>query len=150
VIRANKNILGLRCLRCGKEHDARRVQYVCPSCNGNLDVVYDYRAVSKRLLRRRLSADQDRSVWRYAELLPTGRPAGVPFVHVGWTPLYQADRLGRQLGLSQVHLKDDTRNPSASFKDRAGIAAAAKALQLGRRVITGASTGNAASSLACS
>ncbi|MFA5139191.1 MAG: threonine synthase, partial [Elusimicrobiota bacterium] len=65
------------------------------------------------------------------------------------TPLYQADRLGRQLGLSQVHLKDDTRNPSASFKDRAGIAAAAKALQLGRRVITGASTGNAASSLAC-
>jgi threonine synthase len=149
VVRANKHILGLRCFRCGKEHDVRRAHYVCPACAGNLDVVYDYKAVSRRLLRSRLSADHDRSVWRYAELLPTARPSGVPFVHVGWTPLYRAERLGRSLGLTQMWLKDDTRNPSASFKDRAGIAAVAKALQLGRRVITGASTGNAASSLAC-
>jgi threonine synthase len=70
-------------------------------------------------------------------------------VQVGGTPLYHAQRLGQEFGLSRVFLKDDGRNPSASFKDRAGAIAIAKALNLGQSVITGASTGNAASSLAC-
>jgi len=141
-------VTGLRCFSCGRELADEGVVYICPSCGGNLDVVYDYRAVRKRLSRRSLTADPDRSIWRYAALLPAPKPRR-DFPQVGWTPLYRAPRLGRAFGLADLFLKDDGRNPSASFKDRAGIVAIAKALQLKRKVITGASTGNAASSLAC-
>jgi threonine synthase len=142
------NVLGFKCVRCGKETpDAS--QYVCPSCQGNLDVVYDYKAIKKALTRKSLDSNPDRSVWRYKDILPIARYQGVPIVHIGGTPLYKAERLGADLGLKNLYLKDDGRNPSASFKDRAGAVAVAKALELGERTITGASTGNAASSMAC-
>ncbi|MCX5786891.1 MAG: threonine synthase [Elusimicrobia bacterium] len=142
------NILGFKCVRCGKETpDAKG--YVCPSCKSNLDVVYDYKAIKARLTRKSLDDNPDKSVWRYKDILPIARYKGVPIVHIGGTPLYKAERLGADLGLSNLYLKDDGRNPSASFKDRAGAVAVAKALELGERVITGASTGNAASSMAC-
>ncbi|MCX5796042.1 MAG: threonine synthase [Elusimicrobia bacterium] len=142
------SVVGFRCVRCGKDApDAKG--YVCPACSGNLDVVYDYKAVKERLTRKSLEQNPDRSVWRYKDILPIARYQGVPIVHIGWTPLYKAERLGRDLGLANLYLKDDGRNPSASFKDRAGAVAVAKALELGERTITGASTGNAASSMAC-
>ncbi|MBI4679229.1 MAG: threonine synthase [Elusimicrobia bacterium] len=142
------NVLGFKCVRCGKEWpDAK--DYVCVSCGGNLDVVYDYRAIKKKLSRESLKKNRDTSVWRYREILPISRYRGVPVVHIGGTPLYKADRLGADLGLKDLWLKDDGRNPSASFKDRAGSVAVAKALELGEKVVTGASTGNAASSMAC-
>ncbi|MBI5624751.1 MAG: threonine synthase [Elusimicrobia bacterium] len=139
--------LGFRCFRCGRE--TASAEYVCPSCSGNLEVVYDLQTLKRRLTRSSLAKDPDASVWRWKELLPIARFRGVPLARVGGTPLYRAERLGRDLGLKEVWLKDDGRNPSASFKDRAGAVAVAKALELGERVVTGASTGNAASSMAC-
>jgi threonine synthase len=98
--------------------------------------------------RRSLGRNKDRSIWRYAELLPAVTPKHRPHLEIGWTPLYKAARLGKSIGLSNLFLKDDGRNPSASFKDRAGAIAVTRALDLGRNVVAGASTGNAASSLA--
>ncbi|MBI5208708.1 MAG: threonine synthase [Elusimicrobia bacterium] len=141
------SVLGFRCLACGLE--VADAAYVCPSCSGNLDLVYDYRAVRKRLTRASLARNPDPSVWRWRDLMPIKAFRGVPVVRIGGTPLYKADRLAADLGLSGVYLKDDGRNPSASFKDRAGAVVVAKALELGERTVTGASTGNAASSMAC-
>ncbi|MFA6318170.1 MAG: threonine synthase [Elusimicrobiota bacterium] len=141
------SVLGFRCFGCG--HEVEKADYVCPSCSGNLDVVYDYEIVKKRLSRKSLGRDPDPGIWRWRELLPIGKFRGVPLARVGATPLYKAERLGRDLGLKDLWLKDDGRNPSASFKDRAGAVAVAKALELGERIVTGASTGNAASSMAC-
>ncbi len=144
----NSALTGFKCIRCGKETPDAST-YVCPACSGNLDAVYDYKAVKKTLTRKALEQNPDKSVWRYKDILPIARYKGVPIVHIGWTPLYKAERLGQDLGLANLYLKDDGRNPSGSFKDRAGAVAVAKALELGEKTITGASTGNAASSMAC-
>ena len=143
------HILGLKCLSCGREHDAEGMRYRCSACGENLEVVYDYPAVSSRLNRDVLAAREDRSIWRYWELLPLSDRRWIMPLQIGWTPLYKARRLEKRLGLSSVYLKDDGRNPSASFKDRASAVAVAKALELGFETIAGASTGNAASSTAC-
>jgi len=144
-----KHVLGLRCIACRKEHALRRVPSTCPACGGNLQVVYDYRAIRKRLDRRALARDGDRSLWRYRAALPVGDSCLRPVPQVGWTPLYEAPRLAGSLGLRRLLIKDDGRNPSASFKDRANAVVLARALQLKVKVVTTASTGNAASSLAC-
>ena len=144
----NSALTGFKCIRCGEETPDAST-YVCPACSGNLDAVYDYQAIKKKLTRKALDQNPDKSVWRYKDILPIARYRGVPIVHIGWTPLYKAERLGKDLGLANLYLKDDGRNPSGSFKDRAGAVAVAKALELGEKTITGASTGNAASSMAC-
>jgi len=142
------SFVGFRCYLCGREFGSRFAGYVCAGCGGNLRVEYDYKKLRRRLTRKALDRCGERSIWRYGPLLPvSGRH--LPVVGVGWTPLHRARRLGAALGLRNVWIKDDTRNPSASFKDRAGAVAASRARDLGREVITGASTGNAASSLAC-
>lgn len=142
----------LRCVLCDARYDPQQVQYVCPKHgpdpDGILDVIYDYDRIRPRLTRERLAANDDRSIWRYAPLLPIARPDLAPPLQVGWTPLYHAQRLGQQLGLAHLYIKDDGRNPTASFKDRASAIAIVKARELGSQVITAASTGNAASSLA--
>lgn len=144
-----KKVLGLECVKCGGKHDAGKVRYVCPACGGNLQVLYDYKAIRKVLTRKKLAENPDKTVWRYLDLLPVKDLKHIPVVAIGGTPLYKAERLGKAFGLSDVYIKDDGRNPSASFKDRAGSVAVVKALELGEKVITGASTGNAASSLSC-
>lgn len=141
--------MGLRCVRCGRGYDAAAVDYACPACSGNLDVVYDYRLLRKSVARKTLEQSREAGIWRYEALLPLKRPCRKPTVLVGNTPLYRAQRLGRELGLRELFIKDDGRNPSASFKDRAGAIIIAKALERREHVIAGASTGNAASSLAC-
>ncbi|MFH2204393.1 MAG: threonine synthase [Elusimicrobiota bacterium] len=141
-------VLGLRCLRCSSEQELAEPGYVC-GCGGNLQVIYDYPELKKRVTRKRLQRSSDRSIWRYADLLPTPAICHRPRPRIIRTPLYKAERLGRALGLKNVFIKDDGRNPSASFKDRASAVAVARALDMGRRVVAGASTGNAASSLAC-
>ena len=147
-----KNVKGFKCVGCGSEHRkvAGRMQYACPSCGGNLQVVYDYKKI-KRSLGGRLGLEKNRdlSVWRYAPLLPLAGTRFAPPVHIGWTPLYRSRCLGRELGLKELYIKDDGRNPSASFKDRAGAVVVAHALERGEKLVCGASTGNAASSLAC-
>lgn len=144
------HVQGLKCMICGAEYAVDEVMYVCPKHGdeGILDVIYDYGLISRRLTRKRLAADPTASIWRYKPLLPVQADGPVPPLPVGWTPLYRARRLAEQLGLHDLWIKDDGRNPTASFKDRASAIAVVKALELGRDIITAASTGNAASSLA--
>jgi len=144
------HVLGLKCVLCGAEYDVGEVLYVCPKHGdeGILDVVYDYELIGRRLTKARLADDPTNSIWRYADLLPIADPRLIPPLQVGWTPLYRAERLEKWLGLKHLWVKDDGREPTASFKDRASAVGVVKALELGRDVITCASTGNAASSLA--
>jgi threonine synthase len=144
------HLLGLKCVICGAEYEPDEVLYVCPKHGdeGILDVLYDYDLIGQALSKDSLAANQDYSIWRYAPLLPVAEDGPRPPLQVGWTPLYRAHRLGESLGLPNLYLKDDGRNPTASFKDRASAVGVVKALELGYETITCASTGNAASSLA--
>ena len=144
------HILGLKCVLCGAEYGVDEVLYVCPKHGdeGILDVLYDYDLVAARLTKEGLATNHDYSIWRYAPLLPIADDSPRPPLQIGWTPLYHAQRLGERLGLPHLYLKDDGRNPTASFKDRASAVGVVKAQELGYGTITCASTGNAASSLA--
>jgi threonine synthase len=143
-------VLGLKCVLCGAEYQPEGVLYVCPKHGdeGIVDVLYDYDLIATRLSKEGLASDHDYSIWRYAPLLPVEEDSPRPPLQIGWTPLYHAERLGEKLGLPNLYLKDDGRNPTASFKDRASAVGVVKALELGYETITCASTGNAASSLA--
>lgn len=140
----------LQCTLCGKTYAPDAVKYVCPDhgADGILDVVYDYNQINRVTSPARISASLDNSIWRYWDLLPLKNRAAVPPLQVGWTPLYHAKFLGAQLGLKQLYLKDDGRNPTASFKDRASAVVVAQARELGVEIITTASSGNAGAALA--
>lgn len=143
---APRFVTGLRCVRCDRVAPVADGTYVCPACGGNTLVDYDIEALRRAWRRAALEEDADRTIWRYAPLLPvTSRLEGPP---VGWTPLVPAPRLARTLGLRELHFKDDGRNPSASFKDRASAVALQRARETGHDLVTGASTGNAASATA--
>lgn len=144
-----KKIKTLQCIRCGKDHKLAETKYSCNSCGGNLQVLYDYNLIKKRLNYEVLKDNPERSIWRYLDILPVSSLKNVPPVQVGWTPLYRAEKLGAECGAPNLWIKDDGRNPSASFKDRASAVVTARALELREKVITTASTGNAAASLAC-
>lgn len=144
-----KKIKTLQCIRCGKDHKLTDTKYNCTSCGGNLQVLYDYNLIKKRLNYDVLKDNPERSIWRYLDILPVTSIKSVPPVQVGWTPLYRAEKLGAEVGVSNLYIKDDGRNPSASFKDRASAVVVARALEIKEKVITTASTGNAAASLAC-
>ncbi|MEK7722600.1 MAG: threonine synthase [Elusimicrobiota bacterium] len=144
-----KKIKTLQCIRCGKDHKLTETKYNCNACGGNLQVLYDYNLIKKRLNYEVLRDNPERSIWRYLDILPVSSIKNVPPVQVGWTPLYRAEKLGAGTGVPNLYIKDDGRNPSASFKDRASAVVIARALELKEKVITAASTGNAAASLAC-
>jgi threonine synthase len=114
---------------------------------GRLDVVYDFDRISEILGRRELESRKPRDVWRYEELLPVSSKFAVRLGE-GGTPLIRARRIGEKLGMADLCLKDDTRNPTASFKDRAMAVGAAKAVELKEKNVATASSGNAAASLA--
>jgi len=144
------HVKGLKCVLCGREFTTAETFYTCPVCGvkGILDVVYDYDLIGRRLTKEKLAHNPERSMWRYVDLLPIAQRELIPPLQVAWTPLYHVTRLGQSLGLSELYIKDDGRNPTASFKDRASAVAVIKARELGFDTITCASTGNAASSLA--
>jgi threonine synthase len=144
-----KKIKTLQCINCGRDHKLADVKYICASCGGNLQVIYDYNLIKKRLNYEVLKNNHDLTLWRYMEILPLAGFKMIPPVQVGWTPLYKAERLGAGVGVPNLYIKDDGRNPSASFKDRASAVVIARARELKEKVVTCASTGNAASSLAC-
>ncbi len=142
---------GLRCVHCAREYSASEVEYYCGDCgyhDGILDVVYDYEAMRKVFNPTSLSRNSNLSMWRYLPLLPVADPSLIPHLQVGWTPLYSAPRLAAELGVANCWVKDEGRNPTASFKDRASSIGVVKALEQKATHITCASTGNAASSLA--
>lgn len=140
----------LRCTICDKEYAPSDVAYVCPDhgSEGILDVVYDYDAVKERLSRESLSKTADRTMWRYRPLLPVAENTPAPPIPVGFTPLVRAPRVASLGGVGEVWLKDDSRQPTGSLKDRASALAVMKAREAGASVITTASTGNAAAALA--
>jgi threonine synthase len=140
------NVSALRCVGCGKTTPLKAPVYTCESCGGNLQVEYDYDAVRRTWRRQDLVRDPDLTIWRYGPLYPVGGRIESP--PIGWTPLFKAPRLGEKLGLESLYVKDDGRNPSASFKDRASAIALVRARETGCDLVTGASTGNAGSSTA--
>jgi threonine synthase len=143
------HVLHLRSLLSGQTFRPDEIDYVDPAYgpDGIVDVVYDYDLIGRRLSRESLRRDGETSIWRYKPLLPIRPDAPVPPLQVGWTPLYDAPRLAAELGLRRVWVKDDGRNPSASFKDRASAIAVVKAQERNAKIVTTASTGNAAAAL---
>jgi len=127
------HVLGLKCVLCGAEYALDEIEYICPKHgnDGIVDVIYDYDIIRKRLTKGKLATNRDYSIWRYADLLPIRDRRLIPPLQVGWTPLYKADRLAHDLGLRYLWVKDDGRNPTASFKDRASAVGVVKARELG-------------------
>lgn len=140
--------LARRCVRCEKSFNPEAPEWTCSACGANLDVLYDYDEVRRLWSQESLAANTTRNMWRYETLLPLGQKDPVPTLQSGWTPFFRAPRLGSELGLAEVCLKDDGRNPTGSLKDRASAMAVAHAISLGQGVLACASTGNAASALA--
>ena len=135
----------LRCRECGKLREFEPA-YVCEECFGPLEVAYDLPAVRERISRQSI-ADGPGTIWRYHELLPV--PAGEPVdLGTGFTPLVRARNLGKVLGLDRLYLKNDTVNPSGSFKDRNVAVATNFALSYGFDTLACSSTGNLAGSVA--
>src|SRR5438105_14986170 len=138
-------IRGLQCRECGQVY-ALEARHVCELCFGPLEVAYDY-DVLKASLTREVIERGPRTLWRYKALLPVEGDKVVD-THAGFTPLLRAHRLGRALGLRNLWLKNDTVNPTFSFKDRPVSIAGTRALELGFSVLSCASTGNLAGSVA--
>jgi len=148
------HVTGLVCVICGVSYPAAEAGYVCPNHpdvgagnEGILDVRYDYELIGSRISRESLAESHDTTMWRYRPLMPVAPDAEVPPLTVGWTPTYEAPRLAAALGLGQVWVKDEGRQPTASLKDRASAMALVKARERGAEVVTTASTGNAAAAL---
>ena len=140
-----------RCVSCGTEYPPDALEYTCPACGprrGTLEVLYDCDALKKHIDRETFARSGRSSMWRYAPLLPIEDDRHIQPLRVGWTPTYAFDALAGELGLRKLYVKDDGQNPTASYKDRASSLVVIKAQEKGRRVVTCASTGNAASSLA--
>jgi len=138
-------VSGLRCRECGRTYPAEAL-HVCDFCFGPLEVTYDYERIAATVSRERIESGP-RSIWRYADLLPVADAAPVD-LGAGFTPLVRADRLAAELGLGELWIKDDTANPTGSFKDRVVSVALTKARQLGFKIAACASTGNLANSVA--
>ncbi|MCU1462621.1 MAG: L-threonine synthase [Acidimicrobiales bacterium] len=135
---------GLRCRECARPYPAEAL-HVCEFCFGPLEVAYDYDAIKASITRKKVAAGP-LSIWRYADLLPAS-PDGLD-LGAGFTPLVRAERLGAELGLRDLWIKNDTLNPTGSFKDRVVTVALARARELGFKVAACASTGNLANSVA--
>jgi threonine synthase len=136
---------GLRCRECAHAYPAEAL-HVCDYCFGPLEVTYDYEAIADHVSADSIAAGPH-TIWRYADLLPTEATAPVD-LGAGFTPLVRADRLAAELGLGEVWVKNDTVNPTGSFKDRVVSVALTKARHLGFKVAACASTGNLANAVA--
>ncbi|PKM74018.1 MAG: threonine synthase [Firmicutes bacterium HGW-Firmicutes-16] len=142
-----KNVICARCVKCGKEYEAVPNLENC-SCGGILDIIYDYENIKTKLTKDVLKNRTDYSMWRYREVLPVEEDTPNTPLRVGWSPMYEAQRLADMLGIKRLFIKDDGLNPTSSLKDRASAMAVAKAIEAKAPVIACSSTGNAASSLA--
>ena len=126
------------------------VLYTCPNCGGNLDVVLDFEHIKHKYQPEDIFSRTDYSLWRYLPLLPITDPGGetTPLHFAGWTPLYSPPALAKKLGLKQFWLKDEGKNPTASFKDRSSAIVVGRAREINAEIVVTASTGNAGAALA--
>jgi threonine synthase len=143
------HFIGYRCSSCSAEYLPDQATYTCPKDGGNLDVVLNYENIQQHWLDN-LVDERDGSLWRYLPLLPVADPGGrlTPLRAAGWTPVFSPSLLAQELGLKRLWIKDESRNPTASFKDRASAVVVARAREIGAEVIVTASTGNAGAALA--
>ncbi len=139
-----------RCSQCGAEFAADEATYTCPKCGGNLDVILDYEALKPKAEALFAAPSNEASLWRYLPLLPVGDPhgEGTPLRRAGWTPVYTLPAIRESLSMPNFWLKDESPNPTASFKDRASAIVVARAREIGAEVVITASTGNAGAALA--
>lgn len=142
-------VIKLKCVKCGREYAESEILYTCVDCgiDGILDVVMDYELIKRKMTFQYFRENTNYSLWRYLPAIPIEEAWHIQQLQVGWTPLYKTANLQKETGLKSLYIKDDSRNPTASLKDRASAVGVAKAMELGRRVVCTASTGNAASSL---
>jgi threonine synthase len=145
-----QKFVGYLCSLCGKEYGVNDATYVCPDDGGNLDVILDYEGIKKQYKTADITSSREESLWRYLPLLPVSDPGGqaTPLHAAGWTPTFAPAALADELGLKQLWIKDESRNPTASFKDRASAIMVARGKEIGAEVIVTASTGNAGAALA--
>ena len=138
-------VRGLRCRECSREYPPEALN-VCDFCFGPLEVVYDYATIAEVVSRDRISQGP-LSIWRYHDLLPSSGENPVD-IQAGYTPLLKVPNLGKRLGLNNLYIKNDSVNPSYSFKDRPVSVAATQAVEFGFETLACASTGNLACSVA--
>jgi threonine synthase len=141
------NVTHLECAACGERHEAQRLHNLCNVCGKPLLVRYDLEAAARTLTREGLKGRRG-DLWRYAEVLPAGRAEDIVSLGEGWTPLLTAERLGASMGLRHLYIKDESQNPTQSFKARGMSAAVTMAKELGARKLAAPSAGNAAGALA--
>ncbi len=139
------HVKGLRCRECGNEYPIEP-QNVCDFCFGPLEVTYNYKAIAKVISRKRISSGPG-TMWRYHDLLPVDAEGAID-IGTGFTPLLRAKNLGGLLGLDNLYIKNDSVNPSYSFKDRVVSVAVTKALEFEFDTLACASTGNLAGAVA--
>ncbi len=142
--------LGYQCSLCDKKYAPDEATYTCPDCGGNLNVLLDYKAINEKYQPEDITSRSTNSLWRYLPLLPVSNPGGeeTPLYAAGWTPTFALPTLAEKLGLDNLWLKDESSNPTASFKDRASAILVARAKEIDAEVIVTASTGNAGAALA--
>jgi len=141
------NVTHLECAACGLRHEARRLHNLCTQCGKPLLVRYDLKRAADSLTKEKL-ADREPDLWRYREVLPVEHDENIVNLGEGFTPLVHASRLGAQLGLSQLYIKDEGQNPTQSFKARGMATAVSMAKELGATKLAVPSAGNAAGALA--
>jgi threonine synthase len=141
------HLAGLRCSKCGSEFNADKLQTVCSKCQGVLLAQYSLERVKNEIAREVFSV-RLRNMWRYRELMPVKDSKNIVTLGEGCTPILQLDRLGRELGLSTLLLKDDGMIPTGTFKARGLSAAVSKAKELGVRRIAIPTAGNAGAAIA--
>lgn len=134
----------LQCRECGKEYEPT-FRYVCDECFGPLETKYDLSSIK---VTKETFVSRPKSLWRYFELLPLGEKGRIIDLGAGHTPLHKAERLAKRLGLKNLYIKNDTVNPTFSFKDRPASVAVSKALELGLSAVGSPSTGNLAAAAA--
>jgi len=132
----------LRCRECKKEYDST-FKYICDECFGPLDVHYNFPSITKDTFTNR-----EQTYWRYFELLPIIDKSNIVSISAGMTPLVRAEKLGKKIGLNNLYIKNDSVNPTFSFKDRPAGVAISKAKEFGLSSVGCASTGNLASATA--
>ncbi|RPI00381.1 MAG: pyridoxal-phosphate dependent enzyme, partial [Zetaproteobacteria bacterium] len=136
--------VGAKCTACGTEYGLGRI-YRCESCNAPLDIRYDYGKVSREAFEPARGSRAD-GMWAHRELLPVAAQHIVTLGE-GHTPLLECPRLGARLGVAALWVKDETRQPTGSFKDRPLSVAVSKAKELGATTLVTASSGNAAAAM---
>ncbi|MFN2576266.1 MAG: threonine synthase [Pyrinomonadaceae bacterium] len=141
------NVTHLECGACGLHHEAQRLHNLCTECAKPLLVRYDFDRAIRSLTKESL-AQRPPDLWRYREVLPVERDENIVSLGEGFTPLLRAKRLGAQLGLNQLYIKDEGQNPTQSFKARGMTAAVSMAKELGVKKLAVPSAGNAAGALA--